>query len=242
MVVNLTLNLRSPLEIRGVPTIPNGLPIQPKANDLFGISGPGNLFHPTAPAGAAPGIATQVFVSGDTGIPLYKNDWNNFAPFLGFAWSPGFKKGFMHMLFGSPGRSSVRMGYSISYLHDGFTTISNALGTGTTNPGLIQTAANNTPVGILTASGVPLTTPTFTIPITDRQNILVNSNNGVWAVDPNLKIPYVQQWNIGYEREIFPNTALEIRYAGNHGVKIWRANDFNEVNIFENGFLQEFNN
>ena len=31
-----------------------------------------------------------------------------------------------------------------------------------------------------------------------------------------------------------------IRYVGNHGVKLWRAVNFNEVNIFENGFLPEF--
>jgi len=36
-----------------------------------------------------------------------------------------------------------------------------ALGTGTTNPGLIQSAANTTPVGVLTAAGVPLTSPRF---------------------------------------------------------------------------------
>ena len=54
--------------------------------------------------------------------------------------------------------------------------------------------------------------------------------------------PYVQQWSFGIEREIDANTALEIRYVGNHAIKIYRAIDFNEVNIFENGFLQEFLN
>src|SRR5262249_39951129 len=44
------------------------------------------------------------------------------------------------------------------------------------------------------------------------------------------------------EREIFPNTALEVRYVGNHAVKVWRATDINEINIFSNGFLQEFLN
>lgn len=240
---NLTLNYGVRWEFLGVPTVPNGLAIQlTNANQVFGVSGAGNLFNPNAPAGAAPAVGVLNFVSGDTGIPLYKDDWNNFAPFFGLAWSPDFKNGFLRTIFGSPGRSSVRLGYSISYLHDGFTVISNALGVGTTNPGLIQTAANTTPTGVLTAAGVPLTTPTFAIPISDRTNNLINPNNGVWAIDPNLKIPYVQQWNIGFEREIFPNTAFEIRYVGNHAVKVWRANDFNEVNIFENGFLQEFLN
>jgi hypothetical protein len=238
---NLTLNYGLRWEFLGVPTIPNGLGIQlSNANDIFGVSGPGNFFRPNAAAGAAPAKATLDFVSGNTGKGLYKNDWNNFAPFFGFAYSPNFKSGVLGKLFGSEGSSSIRGGYSISYLHDGFTVISNALGTGTTNPGLIQTAANTTPTGVLNGSGVALTTPTFTMPITDRQNFLVNPNNGLWAINPNLRVPYVQQWSLGYEREITRNMAFEIRYVGNHGLKVWRANDFNEVNVFENGFLQEF--
>jgi Cna protein B-type domain. len=238
---NLTVNAGLRWEFLGVPTVPDGVAIQlTNPFDIFGISGKGNLFNPTAPTGAPPAVGTLDFVSGKTGIPLYNNDWNNFAPFIGIAWSPDFKKGIGHMLFGSAGHSSIRMGYSISYLRDGFTVISNALGTGTTNPGLIQTAANNVPTGVLTAGGVPLTVAPFRIPVTDKANFDANFNNSVWAVDPNLKVPYVQQWNIGYEREIFPNTALEVRYVGNHAVKVWRANNFNEVNIYENGFLNEF--
>ncbi len=64
-------------------------------------------------------------------------------------------------IFGKDGRGSIRAGYSISYLQDGFTVVSNALGTGTTNPGLIQAAANNTPTGVLTAAGLPLNQSDF---------------------------------------------------------------------------------
>src|SRR5262249_48774416 len=241
---NLTLNLGVRWEFLGVPTVPDGVSIQlTKFQDLFGITGNvNNLFNPNAPAGAAPAQGVLNFVSGDTGIGLYNNDMNNFAPFFGFAYSPDFKSGILHKLMGSEGTSSIRGGYSISYLRDGFTTISNALGTGTTNPGLIQTAANTTPTGVLTAAGLPLTTPTFVMPITDPPNHRVNPNNGLWAIDPNLRIPYVQQWSFGIEREIGKNMAIEARYVGNHAIKVWRAIDFNEVNIFENGFLNEFKN
>ena len=257
MKSNFTFSYGVRWDWMGVPTVPNGLSNQPKYSDLFGVSGFGNLFNPNVPAavGGPPGIATQQFV---TGIPLFKNDWNNFAPFVGFAYSPGFAKGPLHLLFGDAGKSSIRAGFAITYLHDGLTTISNALGTGTTNPGLIQTAnisvlgscAQPPPapcvhtsnlLGQLGSGGVPLDIPSFVMPITDRQNILLNSGNGLWGIDPNLRSPYVEQWNIGYEREIFKDTAFEIRYVGNRGVKLWRAVDFNEVNIFENGFLQEFN-
>lgn len=241
---NLSLNFGMRWDYQGVPTIPNGLAIQvTNPQDIFGITGSAdNLFHPTAPAGAAPAKATLDFVSGQTGKGLYNNDWNNWAPFFGFAYSPDFKSGVLAKVFGPTGTSSFRGGYSISYLHDGFTVISNALGTGTTNPGLIQTAANTTPQGVLNSGGVALPSIPFIMPITDRQNFLANPNNSLWAIDPNLAIPYVQQWSFGYEREVGRDMAFEVRYVGNHGVKVWRANNFNEMNIYENGFLKEFLN
>jgi hypothetical protein len=152
-------------------------------------------------------------------------------------------------LFGDGGRSSIRAGYSVSYLHDGVTTFTNLLGTGTTNPGLIAAAnlstVNGTPtsnnlLGTLGPGGVPLIFPTFKIPITDRENFLLNSGNGLWTADPDLRSAYVHQYSIGIEREIFKDTALEIRYSGNYVPNAWRAFDINEVNIFENGFLPEF--
>jgi hypothetical protein len=240
---NLTINAGVRWDYMGVPTIPNGLAIQlTDHRHIFGVSGFGNLFNPNAPAGAAPAIGTLDFVSGETGKGLYNNDWNNFAPFFGFAWSPNYSSGIGRVLFGEAGKSSIRGGYSISYIRDGFTVISNAMGVGTTNPGLIASTAVNTPTGVLTPAGVPLPTPVFGIPTTDRANNLINSSNSLWAIDPDLKTPYVQQWSFGYEREIFPNTAFEVRYSANHAVKLYRAVDFNEVNIFENGFLNEFKN
>lgn len=238
---NLTLNYGLRWEYEGVPSLPDGLGIQiTNFNDIFGVAGPGNLFQPTAKSGNA--AATLDFVSGKTSNSLYNKDWNNFAPFIGFAWSPNFNSGPMHWIFGGEGRSSVRGGYSVSYLQDGFTVVSNALGTGTTNPGLIQTAANTVPTGTLSSAGVPLVTPTFKVPITSADNFAINPNNGLWVIDPHLATPYVQQWSFGIEREINSNTAIEVRYAGNHAVKIYRAVDYNETNIFENGFLQEFLN
>ncbi|MGE0128264.1 MAG: hypothetical protein AB7U82_09305 [Blastocatellales bacterium] len=239
---NFTLNYGVRYEFQGVPFEVNGLAIQPVGglDGLFGVSGRNNLFNPGSRQGQ-PTTAID-FVNGDTGKKLYNNDWNNFAPYIGIAYSPNFDSGPMRWLFGPEGKSSIRAGYSISYLQDGFTVVSNALGVGTTNPGLIQTAANNVPTGVLTAAGVPLTTPTFRMPITDAANFAINNNNGLWAFDPNLRTPYVQQWSFGIEREIAPNTAFEVRYVGNHAVKIYRAINYNEVNIFENGFLNEFLN
>ncbi|NWG13940.1 MAG: TonB-dependent receptor [Acidobacteria bacterium] len=239
---NMTFNYGLRWEWQGVPYESQGLAIQPKNGvaGLWGISGPGNLFSPGSLKGTAPTYLD--FVNGDTGIKLYNNDWNNFAPFVGVAYQPLFGSGPLRRLFGSQGQSSIRAGFAVSYLQDGFTVVSNALGVGTTNPGLIQSSANNVPTGVLTSSGVPVPVPVFKMPVADADNMLLNFNNGLWTFDPNLRVPYVQQWSFGIEREVARGWVLEARYVGNHAIKVFRAVNYNEVNIFENGFLDEFKN
>lgn len=67
-------------------------------------------------------------------------------------------------------------------------------------------------------------------------------SNSVAAFDPRLRTSYVQSWSFAIEREIVRDTVLEFRYVGDHGTKLWRRVNVNEVNIFENGFLEEFKN
>jgi hypothetical protein len=235
---NFTFNIGVRYEWMGVPEVTNGLALQPVNGPagLFGISGLGNLFRPGVFKGSEP--QPLDFVSGTTGKSLYNNDNNNFAPFIGIAYSPKFSGGPMRWLFGSEGKSSIRAGYSISYLRDGFTVVTNAVG----NPGLNLGTANTTPTGVLTQAGVDVPIPTFKVPRTDADNFALNTGNGLATFDPNLRAPYVQQWSFGIEREIANNTALEVRYVANHAVKVFRGVNYNEVNIFENGFLQEFLN
>jgi len=67
-------------------------------------------------------------------------------------------------------------------------------------------------------------------------------SNGFGTMKDRLRMPYVQSWNIGIQREIGAKTVVEARYLGNRGSNVWRTYSLNEVNIFENGFLQEFKN
>jgi hypothetical protein len=60
--------------------------------------------------------------------------------------------------------------------------------------------------------------------------------------DPNLRIGYVQSWNVELQRELSHASVIDIRYTGNHGVGEWRQFNLNEVNTFENGFQKEFYN
>jgi hypothetical protein len=223
-----------------VPVDLRGLALQPvnAVAGLYGITGQNNLFNPGVTNGSAPTLLD--FIGGPNQPKFYNNDWNNFAPSFGLAYSPSFQRGLLRWLTGGEGRSSIRGGYSISYTRDGLTVIDAARGFGTINPGLTTVASNATPRGVLTGAGVAIAVPQFKTPISDLENYRINPNNGLAAFDPNLRTPYVQQWSFGFEREIARNIAIEARYVGNHAIKLFRAFNINEVNIFENGFLEEF--
>jgi hypothetical protein len=67
-----------------------------------------------------------------------------------------------------------------------------------------------------------------------------NSNYGGAGMDPNIHQPYLMEWNLGIQRQIGASNVLEIRYMGHRTLHQWVSIDPNEVNIFENGFLKEF--
>jgi len=237
---NFTLNVGLRWEWLGVPKMLNGLVLMPTNGvaGLYGISGEGNLFNPGVLKGTAPTLLD--FAGKDQGRPYYKDDWNNFAPYFGFAFSPSSEKGWRNKLFGGEGKSSIRGGYSISYLRDGLSVHRAAL---VSNPGLTTSVINTAPTGVLTAAGVPVAVPVFKTPISDLENFQRNPITGYLdAYDPNLRTPYVQQWSFGIERQLPGKIAIEARYVGNRAVKLYRGFDLNELNIFENGFLQEFLN
>ena len=48
------------------------------------------------------------------------------------------------------------------------------------------------------------------------------------AVDRNLRTPYIQQWNFGFQYELSSNSALDIRYSGTKGTKLLQAIAFNQ--------------
>lgn len=62
------------------------------------------------------------------------------------------------------------------------------------------------------------------------------------AIKSDIRQPYAQSWTVGVQRELGRGRAIAIRYNGNITRHQWLAMDINEVNIFENGFLDEFKN
>jgi Carboxypeptidase regulatory-like domain/TonB dependent receptor-like, beta-barrel len=218
-----TLGLR--WEYHGVPEFTRGAGLAPVggAGGLWGVSGEGNIFAP----GRLTGQPTVLDFGGVEDAPrLYQRDWNNFAPSIGFAWD----------LMGN-GRTSVRGGYSISYTPEALTLYLNMTDN---NRGLQVTSTNSQVTGVVTATGAPITTPQFQVPVSQASLFALSNSANVAAFNPGFRTPYVQQWSIGVERALFAGLVAEARYVGNHGVKLTRGIDLNEVNIFENGFLEDF--
>ena len=58
--------------------------------------------------------------------------------------------------------------------------------------------------------------------------------------DPNISVPYAHSYSLGFQRAVGKNTAIEIRYVGTRSRDGWAYNNWNEVNVIENGFLDEF--
>ena len=67
-------------------------------------------------------------------------------------------------------------------------------------------------------------------------------NRSYTTYSEDIKTPMIVNWTLGYQRELWRNAALEVRYVGNRGKNIWRSYDLNETNIIENRFVDEFRN
>src|SRR5258708_28048432 len=49
------------------------------------------------------------------------------------------------------------------------------------------------------------------------------------SVDPNLRVPYVINYNLGVTHAFGPNLSLEVEYVGNHGYRLLSFTDINQA-------------
>jgi hypothetical protein len=175
--------------------------------------------------------ATLAYFGGNSGRPVYHKNLNDFAPNIGVAWDP----------FGN-GKSSIRAGYSINYVNDEL--IGAPYNASLSNPGVSvptgPTFLPNTTISNPQLIPIPPMSNSFSSNFINLYNAQPANSYG-YAVDPNLRTPYVQQWNVSVQREIGWNTSLIVSYVGNKGSKLYRAIDLNQVIINNNGFLTAFN-
>jgi hypothetical protein len=236
---DFTLNLGLRYELQS-PFYPlNNSYSKATVDDLWGVSGVGNLFMPNTLTGRAP-----VFQQYNKGEGAYDWDRNNFAPSLGFAWTVGGNGALLNQLLGSQsGDSVLRAGYSLAYNRPG---MNDFVGTIDDNPGIQITANRNHTLNNLGAPGSillrnrgdlgpPPNMPTSRVyPMTD------GITEDIVIFDRNLQVPYAQTWTAGWQRKLTGNLVAEARYVGTRSLQPWRTYNYNEVNIVENGFLDEF--
>jgi hypothetical protein len=53
----------------------------------------------------------------------------------------------------------------------------------------------------------------------------VNTTAGVYAIDPNLKLPLVYEWNVAVERALGKDQSLSVTYVGSHGTNLLREDE-----------------
>jgi len=178
--------------------------------------GPQRNVDPSLDSNFYPGAGANIFEQVRNGSvqvapdspqgELWKSDWNNFAPRLGFAWDVT-----------GDGRTSLRGGWGMGYERN--------FGNVTFN--VIQNPPNYAVLGVVGTADAPL--PIYR----DNQGPLAGTGSRTLpavtlrAVDPNIDTAYAHFWSLSLQRELARNTVASVEYTGSAGRKqyaIFNAN------------------
>ena len=123
----------------------------------------------------------------------------------------------------------LRAGVGVFY--DGFSQdfFTGQLAENTFNTGPAYNAIGPNPVFITTALNTPILqsgVPIFTGVAPGEGN----STTDAFTVAPNLRTPYVYNYNLNLQQELFRNTVLQVGYVGSAGRKLFRFRDINQPN------------
>ena len=222
---------------------------------------PGVLNGVAGPTPGSPRIcvtASPCYSELEKGDTMFATDYNNIAPSLGFNWTPSVSKGLLHRILGDTGDSAISAGYSVAFQRPGLSDFTGVVGG---NPGVSVTTNRNYSNGNLAdPNGVPGTVPApgtlpvlfsqtsrlgpptnpAVIPTTRVYPIAATVSNSVNIFDPNLQVPYAATYTVGYQRAVSKSMAVSVRYIGTRNRQGWTSYNYNETNIVENFFLEEF--
>lgn len=222
-----------------------------------------NLRQRNAAAGirgesAEPLLHYDLIGKGNNARPLYKKDWNNFAPRFGFAYTPAFREGFLSKVFGDsktvirgggsvvydrPGGAITFIQDQVSYLFDN--SASTVYGSEATAAQALLNNPRFTGIATLPVNNVA---PTITRPFTPFLNnpdcfgtvtgLCTGEFN--YAVDQNFRTPYSIQYSLGFQREIPGNFILEMTYVGRQARKLFSQADIAQALNFKDPTSGQF--
>jgi hypothetical protein len=177
---------------------------------------------PTAPLGWV--------VPGDPGIPstLAPTRYNNFAPRLGIAYSPGFSDGLGAKVFGGPGKSSIRAAYGIYYTSIEDLNLFYEVGDApfglywvSPQPTMFDEPFRTRSDGTSQTQRFPFT---FPIPGSPANATLDYSIYLPISFSPGYdihnRLPYAEHYDLSIERELSKNTVLTLAYVGTQGHRL----------------------
>jgi hypothetical protein len=186
------------------------------------VPGEQSVLYPNA----IPGLV----VPGDPGIPstLSPSQYHNFAPRLGIAYSPKFKNGFLHTLFGDSGKSSIRASYGIFYTAFPGLTAGIMYGVPpygynylSPQPPLFATPFISSSDGSQTTDPFPLNFPPHNV---SAKNPYMGFNFAAVtpiSADPFFyyrnQTPYTENYMFSLQRQLSKMSLLTVSYAGNQG-------------------------
>jgi hypothetical protein len=195
-----------------------------------------------------PGLQSKQFptaplswvVPGDPGIPstLAPTRYNNIAPRLGIAYSPGFTDGVLGKIFGGPGKTSIRASFGIYYTSIEDLNLFYEVGDApfglywvSPNPVMFdqpfQTRSDGSPSGG-TGQRFPFT---FPVPGSSANKTLDYSKYLPLSFSPGYdihnRLPYAEHYNLSIQRELSKSTVLTLAYVGTQGHKLISQYDAN---------------
>jgi hypothetical protein len=172
----------------------------------------------------------------------YNADLINPAPNLGIAWNPNFENRILKKIFGG-NKTVIRTSFGMTFYNEGLNAIGNYLSAGTQS--VTATANVDFAPGTLFLNSPD---PTFSknptefglpMPLSDY---VLKGGRSINYFNQDLRSPYTANWTFGIQRELARGMVLDVRYVGNKSTHMWHMQNLQEINIVENGFLDEFKN
>jgi hypothetical protein len=240
----LTLNYGLRWDIYSPETDLTGFYHSADEASIYGPTAVGDLFDPGSLKG---NLNPSISVHAQPYAPFRVTP----QPAFGFAWNPHVTDGALKSILGGD-KTVIRGGYALrrfsqayqyfwdyatdygQFYYQQFNLIANTTGApGTFAPGSLS-IGDTLPPPILSPATYQASAP--------ESEFTYTGGPGVNGIEPSLKQPYSQSWNLGIQRGLGRSRALELRYNGNRTIHNWIGVDPDEINVFENGFLKDFKN